>query len=97
MTATILSNVSIPNRFSNGFLDRVFREVMPAFFAATWIDRPMSRGKNVLPSPIFSRIRIFPRQRVRQIDFSKTGVKIVLMQKPDFLQMMLQLLHESLR
>src|SRR5438046_7516502 len=63
---------------------------MPASAAAAWINRETRRGEHVLPWPFPWRFRIFPLQRVWQIDTAETCFQIFFMLCFYLLQMPLQ-------
>jgi hypothetical protein len=61
--------------------------MMPPHLSAPGIPRYSLRWENILPTPFLCRVRIFPFQRERKIDFSQAISEILLMHDLDPAQM----------
>src|SRR5262245_7804502 len=76
------------SRLFDSSLDHGFVQMMPALLQRARIQRKAGRRKNVLRSPRPVGVRIFPFQRVRQMNTPKSLPKILLMQSFDLPQML---------
>ena len=57
-----------PGRVSDGALQHAFVHMMPTPGPRARVLRKVSRGKGPLPAPLPVGARVFPLQRVRQVD-----------------------------
>ena len=70
---------------------------MSPSFPRTRVHRNLRRRKDVLPLPLLRRVRIFPVERIRQIDLAKAQPQIALMDDLYALEMILLLGLDGLR
>lgn len=78
-------NARRPHRLFHRELKRTFLHVVPPFLTRARIQRDSCGWKDKLPCPFPRRLRIFPGQRVRQVNFTKTIVQILLVLSFHFL------------
>ena len=68
---------------SDGLVDDAGIDVVAARDTGTWIHRQVAGGKQVLPTPLPARVRIFPRECVRQVDLPVAPAQILLVESLD--------------
>ena len=64
-------------------------EMVAPLQARSRVDAPVGGRKHVLPSPLLWCIRIFPRQRERQVDGAEAITEILLVDLPEGTEMSL--------
>src|SRR5512147_599288 len=88
--ADLLGQACLAYGHLDGFVDDTGVDVMPARDAGTGVDREVTRGKDVLPTPLSAGLRILVGQRVRQIDLPVTLGQILIVQGLDFAEVVLK-------
>jgi hypothetical protein len=86
VTARPFADSTLTNRLGHRALHHTFVKVMPSTFTGLSIDIRASRWENPLPGPLARRCRIFPIQRVRQLDRASSGGKVAAMNRPHALE-----------
>lgn len=82
----MLRNGGLSNGSGNGVLDGFFTQVVPSDLPASGIYGELRRGENILPDPFLCGIRIFPSQRIGQINLPKSRREIPFMESLDIIQ-----------
>ena len=71
--------------------------MMPPDNTRSWILRQFRRRKEPLPDPLFAGVGIFSLQRLGQSHTRYVVLSIIMVQSPDFFDMIDQILLQSLR
>jgi hypothetical protein len=95
MAAPRLGNSCGANRGLDRLRKRLLVNMVPTFFAATWVNRAPAGRKDILPTPFAASIRLFAFERERQIYLAKAFSPILFMQHLNFFQMPLERLAEA--
>jgi hypothetical protein len=74
----------------DGFVDDTGVHVMATGDASTRVYREMSGRKDILPAPFLGRMRILPRQGMGQVHRAMPWRQILLVQRPDPGQVVLE-------
>ena len=93
----MFDNACILHRRSERGLDGFVADVMPADPAAARIDGQIGRREYILPSPEFSRIRVFSGERIGKIDFAPPGGNIFIMKLLNCLEVFNESIFNSQR
>ena len=79
----------------DGLVDDAGIDVVAARDARTWIHRQLAGRKQVLPSPLLARVRIFPQECVRQVDLPVAPAQVLLVESFNLGEMILKERHKA--
>jgi hypothetical protein len=96
VTARPFADSTLTNRLGHRALHHTFVKVMPSTLTGLWIDIHASRWENPLPGPLARCCRIFPIERVRQLDGASSGGKVAAVNRPHALEVRRQWLAHRL-
>src|SRR5205823_11777476 len=88
--ADVLCQTGTANRHLDGFVDNAGVNMMATGDTGTRVDGNVPGGEDILPAPFLGGIRILPSQRMGQVDLAMPLRQILLMQRLDPGQVVLE-------
>jgi hypothetical protein len=93
--ADVFGQTGPAHRHLDRLVDDARVNMMATGDASTWIHGKMPRGKDILLASFFRGSRIFSRQRMRQVHLAIPLNHVLLMQRPDPGQVILEQGYEG--